>query len=104
MPTSSEAVLASSETRKAKIFIHRIKTLRFNKHLPFVFIHLPAACHNSRRGRTHSLGPGSAGLWDLKSGPRTEQGCRPSTQEGTSPTQAPLSRTGESEARDLSWP
>ena len=65
MPTSSEAVLASSETRKAKISIHRIKTLRFNKHLPFVFIHLPAACHNSRRGRTHSLGPGSAGLWDL---------------------------------------
>lgn len=54
MPTSSEAVLASSETRKAKISIHHIKTLRFNKHLPFVFIHLPATCHNSWRGRTHS--------------------------------------------------
>lgn len=41
MPASSEAVLASSETRIAKISIHHIKTLRFNKYLPFVFIHLP---------------------------------------------------------------
>lgn len=90
-----------------KISIHHIKTLKFNKYLPFVFIYLPVNQHNSLRESTHSnpqLASGTVRLWSFKSGPRTEQGCRPRMEERAGETQFSLSGTGESEARDLSWP